>query len=729
MDMSIAGRRLGAGIATAALMVALAANGSAMAQSTELASTSTQGVKADGNVSNLRFHISADGQVAAFAADASNLVEDDTNGLRDIFIRDRQAGTTERVSIASDGTQADGMSSDPVLSADGRFVAFASFASNLVTGDTNGTWDIFVHDRWDGTTQRVSIDSLGAQAGSRSFSPAISGDGRFVAFLSRASNLVEGDTNGDEDVFVHDRLTGITERVSVAFDGAQADDDNFDPAISANGRFVVFDSPATNLVADDTNGTWDIFIRDRLTGTTERVSVDSSGNQTDGDSFDPAVSADGRFVTFDSYASDLVEGDANGAWDVFVRDRQEETTTRLSVGFDGAEADSDSFAPAPSAAGRFVTFYSIATNIVPGDSNGTWDVFVHDQQSGTTERASVSADGGQANDVSSRPAISADGRFVSFLSRSSNLSPLDTDTLSDLYVRDLGGSDNQPPIADAGPDRAVEASSAAGASLVLDASASTDPDPDDAMTYEWSGPFGTADGMTPSVTLAMGTSIVDLTVTDLAGASDGDNVSIVVADTTAPALAVPPDVKAAATGPQTEVEIGEAVATDLVDPDPVVVNDAPASFSPGTTLVTWTATDASGNSETVTQSVTVGFDFMGFKRPVRDLPTTNSVKAGRVILVRWSISDGNGGTISDPSVVESLQVAPALTCDASGDFGDATPARAVGSPKMESKAKRKGKSGQFVYRWKTSRDMRGGCQYLVLRLVDGSTHMALFEFK
>jgi hypothetical protein len=501
----------------------------------------------------------------------------------------------------------------------------------------------------------------------------------------------------------------MTERVSVAFDGAQADDDSFDPAISADGRFVVFDSPATNLVADDTNGTWDIFIRDRLTGTTERVSVDSAGSQADDDSFDPAVSADGRFVTFDSYASNLVEGDANGAWDVFVRDRQEETTTRLSVGFDGTEADSDSFAPAPSAAGRFVTFYSVATNIVPGDSNGTWDVFVHDQQSGTTERASVSADGGQANDVSSNPAISADGRFVSFLSRSSNLSPLDPDALSDLYVRDLGGSDNQPPIADAGPDRAVEASSAAGASLMLDASASTDPDPDDAMTYEWSGPFGTADGMTPSVTLAMGTSIVDLTV---------NSVSIVVADTMAPALAVPPDVKVAATGSQTEVEIGEAVVTDLVDPDPVVVNDAPARFSPGTTLVTWTATDAAGNSVTVTQSVTVGFDFMGFKKPIRDLPKTNSAKAGRVIPVRWSISDGNGGTISDPSVVESLQVAPAPTCEASGELGDATLARTVGKPKMKSN-----------YRWKTSRDMRGGCQYLILRLADGSTHMALFEFE
>jgi len=125
----------------------------------------------------------------------------------------------------------------------------------------------------------------------------------------------------------------------------------------------------------------------------------------------------------------------------------------------------------------------------------------------------------------------------------------------------------------------------------------------------------------------------------------------------------------------------------------------------------------------------VGFDFMGFKRPVRDLPKTNSVKAGRVIRVRWSISDGNGGTIRDPSVVESLQVAPAPTCEASGELGDATPARTVGKPKMKSKAKRKGKSGRLAYRWKTSRDMRGGCQYLILRLADGSTHMALFEFK
>ncbi len=713
------------GCAVAALLLGLSCAGPAAAQSTELASVSTDDVKANDDAEGLRFHISADGRFVTFMSEATNLVAGDDNGVGDIFVRDRIAGTTTRVSIASDGGEPNGRSSDPVLSADGRYVAFASFASNLVEEDTNATWDVFVHDRENGTTERVSVDSLGAEASSRSFTPAISGDGRFVAFISRAADLVVADSNRDEDVFVHDRVTGTTQRVSVDSLGTEADDASFDVAVSADGRFVVFDSYASNLVEGDDNDAFDIFVHDRLAGTTERVSLRSDGGQADNDSFDPAISGDGRFVTFDSYASNLVDGDDNGAWDAFVHDRETGETTRISLAGDGAQADSSSFAPVPSASGRHIAFYSFAGNLVPGDVNGTWDVFLHDREAGTTERLSVAPDGQGGDGVSANPAVSADGRFVSFLSRATNFSPLDSDPLNDLYLRDRGGQDNQPPIANAGPDRAVEASSAAGASVKLDAGASSDPDPDDSLTYAWSGTFGTAEGMTPTVALPMGSSTVGLSVTDQAGASDSDSVAYAVSDTTAPSLSVPPNLQAVATGPETEVEIGVATAIDLVDPEPTVTNDAPQSFPPGTTLVTWTATDASGNSVTVTQTVTVGLAFMGFKKPVRALPKMTTVKAGGVIPVRWRISDGNGGYISDPSVVRSLALAAAPACDAGSALGETRSIRTLPGRKVRPRAK----SDQFVYRWKTSRDLRGECGYLVLTLADGTSHRALFKFR
>src|SRR5439155_1719694 len=224
----------------------------------------------------------------------------DAAGVAGVIVHDRQTGTTERVSVDSAGTQANGDSTEVALSADGRFVAFISVAPDLVTGDTNGVADVFVHDRQTGTTERVSVDSAGTQANGASTGVALSADGRFVAFTSVAPDLVTGDTNGAADVFVHDRQTGTTERVSVDSAGTQANGASFGGAMSADGRYVAFTSAAPDLVAGDTNGAMDVFVHDRQTGTTERVSVDSAGNQVNGSSFGGALSADGRFVAFTS---------------------------------------------------------------------------------------------------------------------------------------------------------------------------------------------------------------------------------------------------------------------------------------------------------------------------------------------------------------------------------------------------------------------------------------------
>src|SRR4028118_2264462 len=236
--------------------------------------------------------------------------------------------TITPVSVDSAGNLGDSDSYIPSISADGRFVVFQSSASNLVPGDTNDETDIFVRDRLTNTTTLVSLDSAGNQANNGSSRPSISADGRFVAFESYASNLVPGDTNNSpdsfltRDIFVRDTLTNTTTRVSLDSAGNQANDGSDSASISPAGRFVAFDSRASNLVPGDTNNINDIFVRDTLTNTTTRVSVDSAGNQGNGSSFfgTPSISADGRFVAFNSTASNLVPGDTNSSTDMFVRD-------------------------------------------------------------------------------------------------------------------------------------------------------------------------------------------------------------------------------------------------------------------------------------------------------------------------------------------------------------------------------------------------------------------------
>jgi Tol biopolymer transport system component len=287
-------------------------------------------------------------------------------------------GNTTRVSVASDGTQANGGSFTPSISANGRYVAFASIAVNLVSGDTNGVQDIFVHDRQTGATTLVSVAIDGSEGNGDSEEVSISADGRYVAFRSWASNLVSGDTNNLPDIFVRDRQTGQTTRVSVASDGTQANNFSFEPSISADGRYVAFMSWANNLVSGDTNGDWDIFVHDRQTGATIRVSVATGGGQAAGRSQRPSISADGRYVAFASSASNLVSGDTNNHPDIFVHDRQTGVTMRVSVASDGTQTYVFSFDPSISADGRYVAFGSEADNLVSGDTNGRYDIFVRE---------------------------------------------------------------------------------------------------------------------------------------------------------------------------------------------------------------------------------------------------------------------------------------------------------------------------------------------------------------
>jgi Tol biopolymer transport system component len=405
-----------------------------------------------GDYSSFATGISAGGRYVAFSSDATTLVRGDTNGKRDAFVHDRVTGATTRVSVSSTGEQADcsdpfGCSSATGISADGRYVAIVSDSPDLVSGDTNATRDVFVHDRRTGITSRVSISGDGAQGNGFSGVAAISSDGRYVAFLSSASNLVPGDTNDAADVFVHDRRTGQATRVDLDRHGRQSSRGSVsnEPAISAHGRYVAFYSDASNLVAHDTNNLPDVFVRDLRTGRTTRVSVSSRGRQAAGDrsgngSNAPSISANGRFVAFHSAASNLVRGDTNRVFDIFLHDRRTKQTRRVSVSSRGRQANAESFGP-PSISpdGRYIAFGSLASNLVAGDENEITDIFVYDRHTSRVTIGSLSSNGVQGNDGSSIPAaaFSADGLYLAFSSWSGNLVEGDTNGGPDAFVRKL----------------------------------------------------------------------------------------------------------------------------------------------------------------------------------------------------------------------------------------------------------------------------------------------------
>jgi Tol biopolymer transport system component len=377
-----------------------------------------------------------DARFVAFESDASDLVNDDGNGATDVFVRDRLRGSTERVSVDSSEREAHGASFDPAISADGRFVAFTSLAEDLVPDDDNHWSDVFVRDRLRKVTFRVSIGSRGGQGSEGSFAPAISADGRFAAFVSQAPDLVPDDFNFSWDVFVHGIESGVTERVSVDSAGVEADSGSLDPAISADGRFVAFASLASNLAPDDQNALLDVYLRDRALGVTERISRGPRGVEPDDHSFHPSLSGDADFVAFESRASNLVAGDGNGRSDVFVLDRAAGTLARASVDSFAAEADGHSFAPALSLSGRWVVFTSAASNLVADDENGVDDVFVHDRHTGVTARASLAVAGGEADGGSGDPCVSDDGDNVAFASLAQDLVPSDRNGARDVFARE-----------------------------------------------------------------------------------------------------------------------------------------------------------------------------------------------------------------------------------------------------------------------------------------------------
>ena len=508
-------------------------------------SNSTGG--ADANAASVNPSISDDGRYVVFESTASNLVANDNNLSSDIFLVDTANGAIERISQTASGLDANGASNNPAISGNGQYIVFESFASNLVANDSNRVIDIFMYDRVAGAMERISVDSAGVQGNSHSFSPSVSADGQVVAFYSMSTNLATGDGNRAIDVFVRDRSAGVTDIVSVDSGGNPANMASWQPVVSANGQYVAFSSNATNLVSGDINNAQDVFLYDRMDGSITMISRTADGTPANGLSGYPAISANGEYVVFESDATDLAVNDTNGLTDIFAADIQLSTVTRISTTVEGLDSNAPSYQPRISRDGRFITYYSYASNIVAPDLNDVEDVFIYDQVTGIKEILTRTMNGDQSNASSFTAALSADGRYVATSTLASNLDPMDTNDLDDVYLFDRGIV-NTPPVANAGNDLDI----VLGTAATLDGSASSDPDGDAIVSYQWqltsapaaSGLSGWTSADVAPVFLpdTDGTYVISLIVGDGIAQSAADDIFINVSQNLPPTAVATADV-------------------------------------------------------------------------------------------------------------------------------------------------------------------------------------------
>ena len=434
MRMSTSFRR-GLTVMTAAAVAwgVAAAPAAAAPEDLTLASTADGGPK--GNSSSQEPSLSADGTRVAFFSYASNLVEGDTNERADVFVKDLVTGELVRVSTAEDGTEANGLSAYPSLSADGTRVAFSSDATNLVEDDTDTYTDIYVKDLETGELILASVDANGDKGDEGGNRPSLSANGSRVAFWSYASNWVAGDTELTADVFVKDLDTGELLLASADQNGTRGNGGSSSASLSADGTRVAFESQASNLVGGDTDGDTDVFVKDLPTDVVILASADGAGTSGNSSSAYPSLSADGNRVAFESLASNFGEGDTDTVLDAYVKDLVTGDLTLASVAEDGTEGDGNSRGARLSHDGSRVAFYTEASNLVPGDTDRATDVLVTELATGSLTLASTAEDGTKGNNGSFQPSLSADGSQVAFASVATNLDEGDTDQFQDVYVK------------------------------------------------------------------------------------------------------------------------------------------------------------------------------------------------------------------------------------------------------------------------------------------------------
>jgi hypothetical protein len=384
---------------------------------------------------------SADGRYVAFASGATNLVPGDTNGKQDVFVRDRKSGTTARVSLNYSGSQV----SDPgisgyKISANGRFVVFSGKTYYFEGGGSYSFgYSVYIRDLLNNTTELISKTSAGAPVEGQG--PDISADGRYVVYYSSSSNVVSGDTNGVSDIFLYDRKSDTTTLLSKSDTGTLGNASVSYPSISCDGAYIAFNTNATNLVSDDTNGYADTFLVDRINNTIKDLTI--NGNDSSSYSDTPQISCDGSTIVFGSSANNLITGDTNSLYDLFAYDTYSESFERLNVTSNGVQTTdyglySGQGAYSVSFNGQYVAFGALSAQLVPGDTNAKVDIFVRDRAGGTTQRLSMRDSSTETAYNSVDPWISADARIVTYISGDNGLVSGDTNGYSDAFTSETG---------------------------------------------------------------------------------------------------------------------------------------------------------------------------------------------------------------------------------------------------------------------------------------------------
>ncbi|MFH1769189.1 MAG: PKD domain-containing protein [Parcubacteria group bacterium] len=555
----------------------------AFSEDVEIVSRSYDGESA--NNGSYAPDVSADGGYVAFYSGASNLIEGDTNGFADAFVYDRYNESVERVSVSTHGIEGNShVTGNPSLSADGGYVAFSSSASNLVPEDNNNAPDVFVYNRFNRELEIVSLSNSGELGNGPSSLPQISSDGRYVSFYSDATNLVNGDTNNTLDIFVRDRVSNTTERVSISPDGLYDGASVGPSSISSDGRFVVFSGAFDRNISD-------VWVRDRHIGTTRLVSVSPNGIRTNMHSHAShrSVSSDGRFIVFRSYASNLISNDYNGWGDVFLKDMDTNQIELVSVSNEGILGNYNSGNPTMDAQGLYVVFESGASNLTSGDNNQYYDVFVRDIQNEVTRLVSYNNLMLSANYGAGGPVISSDGNIIAFVSKSSDIVDNDSNGFDDVFIR-IVIPINSVPNADAGLDKLAQE----GELVLFSASGTADPDGlEDIVSYEWDfGDGHSASGIIVNHTYAdNGVYIATLTVTDVAGASSSDTAIVTVDN-------LPPSILSI-NAPFDPIQLGNSINVDATFSDPGIFDTHVAQWNWGDGTISDGVVNESGGTGNV----------------------------------------------------------------------------------------------------------------------------------
>jgi Tol biopolymer transport system component len=430
-------------MAIACALVAVGAGpASANSLSTTTLITKGDGYGANAYVGNGRHSaVSENGDTLVFSAYANNLVPVDANNTSDIFVYNKITKQISLISTNVAGFAANGASTAPSVSADGRYIAYITEATDLVVEDgqlcpSGACTNIILHDLYLHTNKLVNRNTLGLRIDASSLeTPAISGDGRSVVFQSRSS-ISLGDQNDTYDILWRDTVANVTRLVSVDDFGHTGAQKSSDFSINDDGRFVAFRT-ASKLIPGDVDNTEDVFLRDIQMGTTSLVSAMYNGSpQPNKPTAQPSISKDGRYVAFTGWSDQIVPGDTNSATDVFLRDMQLGTTKRISINSKGQQGNFDSQHPDISSDGKYIVFSSFANNLIRFDPNLQQDVFIHYRDFGVTRLVSRASHAGAPamGGESQEPQISGDGKTITFVSRATNLHPTPLQPGRNLYL-------------------------------------------------------------------------------------------------------------------------------------------------------------------------------------------------------------------------------------------------------------------------------------------------------